>query len=288
MIYDKNGNEIADVYDKTGRLLLEAFDKDGNNVLNDSNVITVANYNVGQYYIGNGYTIPTANKTEYTNLQTTIFNNIKPDICCMQEATNVFCQDGTLADTFLSRWFRNIETTSGGINYQAHKIATKNRSISGYESIDFVNGRTNYLTYEKCYVMVNGKNVCIMNTHLSTGTYNRAQAQELLSAVENEKYFILCGDFNTVISSLSDSDYINTIKPFIDAGYADANCGAFGIFPTYYADADPDAEYKPATDHIIVSDNITINNAYVDTTKLTDGIDAKIDHIPLIAELVIN
>lgn len=29
-------------------------------------------------------------------------------------------------------------------------------------------------------------------------------------------------------------------------------------------------------------------NAYVNTTKLTDGISDKIDHIPFVAELIVN
>ena len=36
------------------------------------------------------------------------------------------------------------------------------------------------------------------------------------------------------------------------------------------------------------SSNITIKDMYADTTKLTDGITDKIDHLPLIAELIIN
>lgn len=290
MIYSKNGISLSDVYEKNGSSLSQAFDVNGTRVYGGgaSNTLRVVNYNVGQWYIGNGYAIPTANKSEYTALQTTIFNQLDADICCMQEATDAFCQDGTLANPFLGAWFDDIDTTNGDVNYKAHKIATKGYSMSGYESIDFVNGRTNYMTYEKCYVNVGGKNVCILNTHLSTGTYHNAQAAELLETVSNEEYFILCGDFNTVIESLSDSDYVNCIKPFIDAGYSDANCGAFGIFPTYYATSDPNADYKPATDHIIVSSNISIKNAFVNTVKLTDGIEAKIDHVPLVAVLEIN
>lgn len=292
MIYNINGDSLSSAYNVSGTGISKAYNSSGTKVFDNgstSSTIRIANYNVGQWYIGNGYTIPTTYKTDYTNLQTTIFNNIDVDICCMQEATDTFCQDGTLASAFLPTWFDDVNTTTGDVNYQAHKIATNGIGMTDYESINFTNGVSNYLTYEKCYVTLNSKTVCIFNTHLSTNqTYQVAQSGELLTAVAEEEYFILCGDFNTVIEDKTEADYTYCIKPFLDAGYSDANCGDFGIFPTYYADSDPNADYKPATDHIIVSSNITITNAWVETTKLTDDLEHKIDHVPLVAELTIN
>lgn len=288
-VYNKNGNALLSVYGKNGSALTHAYDKDGDLVYTSGGVaVRVMNYNVGQYYIGNGSPIPTASKSIYSALQTTIFNNQHPDICVMQEATDQFCADGTLADTFLSSWFDTFETTRGSIGYQAHKIATDGYEISNYTAVPFTNAVGNYPGYETCTITIGNKEVFFVNTHMSTTqSYQEAQCAEILAAVANKERFVVCGDFNTVIESLSDTDYITCIKPFIDEGYADANCGSFGIFPTYYATADPNADYKPATDHIIVSSNIVIANAYVDTTKLTDGIDEKIDHVPLIADLII-
>lgn len=45
--------------------------------------------------------------------------------------------------------------------------------------------------------------------------------------------------------------------------------------------------YICATDHIFTSPNILIDEAYMDTTKRTDLIDEKVDHMPLVAHLII-
>lgn len=288
-IYNVDGNAISLCYNKNGNALQNAYDVNGNVIwASSASSLKVATYNVGQYYIGNSHPIPTEYKTEYTNLQTTIFNNIQPDICLMQEATNLFCADGTLANTFLSTWFDTFQTTRGDIGYQAHKVATGGITIEDYTEVAFTHAVGNYPGYETFYITVDGKRIFMVNTHMTTSqSYQEAQCTEILNAVAGKEYFIICGDFNTVISALNDEDYIKCIKPFIDLGYKDANCGRFGIFPTYYDTSDPNADYKPATDHIIVSPNITISDAWVNTTKLTDGLNDKIDHVPLVAELLI-
>ena len=288
MIYNINGIMINTVYGKTGDALADAYSIDGIPLINHD-VLRVLNYNVGQYYTGAGYPIPTADKSAYSALQTGMFNAIDADVCVMQESPDAFCADGTLADTFLGTWFSYIQTTRGTINYQAHKIATKNTPIANYQSVDFVNAVGNYPGYEKGYITVGGKTICLVNTHLSTTqSFQKAQAREILDAVANEEYFIVCGDFNTVIHALTDTDYTEIIKPFVDAGYNTANCGDFGIFPTYYRTSNPDDDYHPATDQIITSANITIVGVYSDKTKLTDGLNDKIDHLPFYADLIIN
>lgn len=287
-IYDVNGNSIALAYGLDNTLLGIIYDVNGDIVFSP-NTIKVMEYNVGQYHIGSGSLMPASEKETYADLQTTIFNNHNPDICLMQEATTNFCADGTIADDFLSTWFDTFRTSRGSIPYQGHKVATNGYSIVDYTDVPFINAVGNYPAYETFYITLNGKSVFFVNTHMSTNqTYQVAQCMEVLDAVSDKEYFVICGDFNTVITSaLNEEDYTDCIKPFLDAGYADANCGKFGVFPNYYATSDPNASYKPATDHIIVSSNIKIVNAYVDTTKLTDDIDDKIDHVPLIAELVV-
>lgn len=290
-LYDKDGNQLATCYDSSGSAITTAYDPNGNVVWIADRQIVVCNYNVGQWYIGSSERIPVDKKTEYTALQTAIFNNIRPDICLMQEATSTFCQDGTLAEDFLSQWFEYIEITRGNSGFQAHIMATKDIPIEDYTVVPFVNASGNYPGYETAYVTVNGKRIFLLNTHITTTqSTQEAQVAEVLAAVSQKEYFIIAGDFNTVIHDKTETDYINCIKPFVDAGYHTANCGAFGVLPTYRrtAEADPQDGYEPATDHIITSANIDIIDAYVETTKLTDNIAEKIDHIPLVAVLDIN
>lgn len=291
-LYDKDGNELVTVYDAEGNEVLTVYDAEGNVIWVADRQITVCCYNVGQWYIGSGSRIPTENKTEYTALQTTIFNNIRPDICMMQEAPTTFCKDGTLAADFLSTWFDDIHITRGAEGFKAHTMASHNLPIRDYTEVGFVNASGNYPGYETGYVTVNGHQIFLVNTHIVTTPQatQEAQVAEIRAAVADKEYFIICGDFNFVIHSLTDEDYTDCIKPFVDLGYHTANCGEFGIFNTYYrtAEADPEDGYKPATDHIITSSNIDIISVYVDTTKLTDNINDKIDHIPLVAVLDVN
>lgn len=286
-IYDVDGNALSSCYDVDGNALSKTYDVDGDVIWTAGpSPLKIATYNVGDWGWGSG-TISPEYKEDYLNLQNTIFTNINVDICGMQEYSNNFCTDGTKASVIVDNYFDYI-------NDSGYWRIGSNIPFDSFETLDYVTismagGSGDYAKYNKAYITIDGKSICIINCHFSTSQATQeAQAAEILSVALQEEYCIVCGDFNTVISALTDTDYINMIKPFIDEGFTDANCGAFGIFSTYYATSDPNADYKPATDHIIVSPNITIANAYVDTTKLTDGLDQKIDHIPLVAELLIT
>lgn len=286
-IYNISGNTLNACYNMEGNNLSSAYNVSGDDVWAESQSgLKVATYNVGDWGWGDG-TISADYKTDYLNLQNTIFTNIDVDICAMQEWSTRFCTDGTLSSVITDKYFDHLD----GSGYWAigSNFAFTSFQTLDYVSIDMSGGSGDYKKYNKAYVTIDGKSICLINCHFATHQATQeAQAAEILSIARQEPYCIVFGDFNTVISSLTDTDYVNMIKPFIDAGFTDANCGAFGILPTYYATNDPSAEYKPATDHIIVSSNITITNAYVDTTKLTDGLTQKIDHVPLVAVLSIN
>ena len=282
-IYNVQGNNLSACYSQTGSELNKAYNVNGSQIWTKTSTgIKVATYNVGDWGWGAGLIAPEY-KSDYLALQNTIFTNIDADICALQEWNVNFCTDGTLSSVVTSEYFDYLN----GTGYWAigSNIAFSSFNAYNYSTVS-VSG--DYAKYEKAYFNIGGIQVCLFNVHFDTDqTKQEAQCSEILTLANQENYVIICGDFNTVIESLSDTDYTTMIKPFIDDGYTDANCGAFGIFQTYYRTADPSDSYKPATDHIIVSSNITITNAYIDTTKLTDGLSQKIDHIPLVAELSI-
>lgn len=288
-VYNSNGDVVLTCFDSSGNTLGVVYDSVGNIISDEgSPLLKVATYNVGQFYSGNSNPIPTASKSAYSALQTSIFNNIKPDICLMQEATRLFCEDGTLSETFLSSWFDEFHLTRGDIGYQAHMIASKDMSVDDYTEHSFTDAVGNYPGYETGYITFNDKRIFICNTHISTSqSYQEAQCAEMLQLVADKESFILCGDFNTVIFDKTEEDWVNCIKPFADAGYNLANCGSFGIMPTYWATSSPNPSdgYTPATDFIITSSDISILYASTDKTKLTDGLNDKIDHVPLFAVL---
>ncbi len=282
-VYSKDGNTISTLYDKNGLLINQAYDINGQ-IIHQSTApdIRVATYNVGGWYIGSGTNVPTESKEDYVNLQQSILSAINADIVCFQEYWDTFCADGTTADSVIGSYFTQKEKTRSTSTWNGHVIASNGYVLSDYASTDFVNYYSNAPSWEKCYITVKGKNICIINTHLSTATggVKEPQSQEILDAVENEPYFIVLGDFNT-----ETTDYTAIVKKFVDAGYNSANLnGSEYHFNTYYTTA---GVGKP-TDQIITSANIAISDVYVNPIKLTDDINDKVDHIPLIAELVIN
>ena len=299
-IYDKSGNILNLCRAIDGSVPSHAYNLNGDAIWNkDLIILKVANYNVGDWYIGTHTYVPTAKKTEYENLQRTIFGNIDVDVCCMQEAPPKFCQDGTMASVILDDFFEYIETaaayTSSTIPY---RTIGSNIEIEDFESITFPSGASYDTTrsYEKFYITVGGKRICVISSHLAlVHSYAVRQAAEMLQAVSGEDYFIIMGDYNTRIYPTDPDykqteDYIDMIKPYIDAGCHSANL-THEVFYTYgstswedYMNGDG---YICATDHIFTSPNILIDEAYMDTTKRTDLIDEKVDHMPLVAHLII-
>lgn len=282
-VFNVNGNTITSLYGKEGSLIDNAYDVNGNLIFAPSSAdLRVATYNVGGWYIGSGTNVPTDRKTEYVNLQQSILSAVNADIVCFQEYWDIFCQDGTTAESVIGSYFTQIETTRAYSTWNGHSIVGNGYTLSNYQSIDFVHSYSAAPSYEKCYITVGGKTVCVFNTHLSTaaGGQKEPQSQEMLEAVANEPYFILMGDFNT-----ETTDYDDIVKKFVDAGYNSANLnGSEYHFNTFYTST---GVGKP-TDQIITSANIEIVYAYVNTIKLTDGLGDKIDHIPFVAELAIH
>lgn len=285
-IYNKNGTIIATCYGKDGSALSAAYDVSGTQVWTSApTTIKVGTYNVGDWGWGSGLP-PVADKETYLALQNTLFSEIDVDICAMQEWSASFCSDGTQSSVVTSQYFEYLQG-------QTYWAIGSNIAFDGFQVMNYTtcSPSGDYAKYEKAFFEISGRQVCLINCHFDTAqSMQEAQAAEILTVASGEEYCIVCGDWNTVIHSMTDTDYTVMVKPYIDAGFTDANCGAFGIFPTYYRTSSPNPSdgYKPATDHILASSNITILDAYVNTTKLTDGIDQKIDHVPLVAVLQIN
>lgn len=287
-IYDKNGNSLLTVYGVDGVVLSQAYDINGNPLLDTGNLLKVMTYNVGHWYIGTTELVPTAKKTEYFDLHNGMLTRNEPDILFLQEARNAYCADGTSASAILSPHFDDIKSTSITQWYIGHEICTKNLPIQNYTSHRFTRNRGNYPTFETAQISFDGKTINLINTHNDYyADYQPSEISDLLSAISGMEYFILCGDFNInlAVEDTSDDQYTINVKPFVDAGCHVGNCVKDWI-PTYFGTASPTG--GKFTDQFITSPNINIVSLYADTTKLTDGLGEKIDHIPLIATLQIN
>ena len=289
MIYDKNGSSLTSAYDKDGTALTSAYDKNGTLVYTSTTeTLKVMTYNVGQWYIGTSAKVPTAKKADYSAIHNHAFSTYQPDVLFLQEALSTWCDDGSLTSDLLAPYFDNTESSRTTTSYQGHYICTNGYPISNYEIHDFTSHGGNYPSFESCEITVGGKVITLINTHNDYSTvYQSSEVADLLNFVSDLDYFVLCGDFNIGLSveDTTDSQYVNNVKAFLRAGYNVGNC-VVGWIPTYFSTAEPTGGMF--TDEIITSQNITISNLYADTTKLTDAISDKIDHIPLIAELVVT
>lgn len=286
-IYNINGVALESAYQKSGESAETAYNVLGDVVFESGERVTlkIMSYNVGQWYIGDGNRVPTDKKTEYFNLQDGTFSTYHPDILFMQEYLNTWCQDGSASSQLLSPYFDNQQSTNDTNAYKGHSICSNGIALSNYTSHNFTTNKGNYPTFESAEIMVSGKTITIVNTHNDyVLSYQQQEVTDLLAFLANLDSFILCGDFNIDLSveETTGDQYQNSVKRFLDAGYNVGNC-VLDWIPTYFGTSSPTG--GKFTDQIVTSADIRIDSIYADTTKLTDGIGDKIDHLPLIAEV---
>ena len=237
-------------------------------------VFSIMTYNVGNWYNGSGQRVPDTKHDSYYELQKSIIDRYEPDILCTQEYMS------HLGEEILAEKYYSIANALETSAYDGKAICT-NRTLEGAENIYFAQTDACKRNYEKAYIYLNGRKVCVISAHLATSAaICKQEAVELLNAVSDEEYFILCIDSNVDAHDTTSDLYVGSLKLFVDAGYKLCNGGEFGIFNTY---ADNE---NGAIDNIIVSDNISIKSVVMDTQK--EGLEDGSDHYPLIAYVEIG
>lgn len=272
-VYNVDGLGISSVYSVGSGLLNQAYDVNGNGILHD---LSVMSYNV-QRFNGINSQLP---------MQQSIIRKYEPDIIGFQELGS-----GDMPSIGVSMCsdyqYQNlgVQTNKTGL---VSKLMMQNVVNAVFTS---QSGETR--GYNKAYINVNGKTICWINTHLeyasATAKYN--QMTEIFNMAELETYVIITGDFNSKCLAVTDGDYINQYKMFVDAGYNLANCSPTVGFTKTWTDAtsaDSVADLTDPCDSIIVSSNITIKRIVFDTTKFDFLNGSAIDHIPIIAYLDVN
>lgn len=282
-VFNVSGSPTDVAYAVSGNMLSQAYDIDRNPLLGTRLPLNVMTYNVQWFTRINGQTA----------MQQNIIDTYKPSIIGLQELST----DGTIpavGQTVLSGYGTKVMSNHKNYLGIASKIA-----LSGTTSTDFTNqdpedmsryGETR--AYMKTYFTFNGKRVCLINTHLAviTASYIYAQMAEVFALAEQEEYVIITADFNTSFSSFDSAMYLNTFKQFVDAGYNLVNNSpAVGITKTYSSSATATSlsELMSNPDSIIVSHNIGIESRVFDTTKFSYLDGNPIDHIAVIATLLI-
>lgn len=285
MIYGVDGVSVSAVYTKNGVELTQAYDIDGIGLIPFS--LKVMTYNVGQWYVGGGDNVPADKDADYYLLQNGMIADADADILFLCEYWDIFSKSERTALSMLSQYYPYVVTKSGGGGYFGRAICSK-YPITNYVSHQYSNETSRY--FDSATVTVNGEEITAVVTHLNYNA-NRsirvAQLDQLISFLQTLDTFICCGDYNMLdCKSTSGADYIAMMQPLLNAGFHCANCADFGFLETY--SDQPTGTYTGCLDNIVTSSNIQITNALVDTSKLTDSIADKTDHMPLIAELTIN
>ena len=282
MIYDIDGNIISTAYDINGDQLTQCYDIDGNPLLSGES-LKVMTYNVGRF----------TNFNSQQAMQNAIITNNEPDIIGMQElGSGSISSVGT---NMLSDYaVKQLSNHNNKILMVSKTIQLSNLVIADFVHQDpkdeQLYGETR--AYMKADIDVNGKNVTWINSHLAfnTKSVQYEQMGEIFTMAEQCDRVIITADFNSGDINASSDDYIYMYKQFVDAGYNLANCSPSAGFTKTYTgltSASSLADFEKCTDSIIVSGNIAINQVIFDTTKLSYQNGQSIDHIPVVAKLII-
>ena len=291
-VYDKNGRALNTIYNKDGTSISSAYDINGNIVFSRDTTIKVATYNVGQWYLGNHDNVPVNLDSTYYALQNGMISSINADILLLEEYTKQFSKLPRTAISMLEQYYPYIHE-QGGDNPTAStsvgRCVCSKYPITNYTTHTYTQGSPFY--FDSCNITIGDNVFMVIVTHLHwasglTDSIREQEIAELINFASDYSNVIIGGDFNTALStSLTEAQYQYAynafVKPFIDAGFNSANFKDFGNMVTCIDGSN--VEYL--LDTIYTSPNISITNAYVDTTKETDQIVEKIDHMPLVATI---
>ena len=288
-IYNIDGDSLNSAFSSESQLSV-AYDINGNQVWSaeppvPSN-LKVMSYNVGGWYIGSGTNVPSYLDATYYALQNRMLADNDPDILCLQEYWTNFSPTRT-AVSMLQQYFPYIHEQNGNSTYFGRCICSK-YPITNYTTHTFASDPNRY--YDSCTITIGGEEITVITTHFATNRVDRTlQIAELLDYVSTLDKFIAGGDFNTYhCLDSSGADYIGVIQPKLSAGYNIANCyGNQSTFKVTYSELPDNDTNNRMLDNIITSSDLAITSASVDTTKLTDGINERVDHMPLFAGLTL-
>lgn len=290
MIYGVNGSPLAAAYDSGGERVAQAYDIDGNPLLTPD--LVVMTYNV-EWFTGIN-----AN----TAMQKSIMDEYEPDVVGWQELQPKY--SSTIPTTMLNTILPNHTHMMG--DFGNKNGFSTNIPMSNFTTVPFAvqaNESANWdgQSYSTATITVKGKEIFVVTAHNTTETLGgreavNAQSMEVFEALQGHEYFILLCDLNTVCRSTEHWQWDGFMKAFYDAGYNIINCVPQGGIGGEFSDigtwtrSSGDGTWSP-NDNIMTSSNIIIMDwAAPRTQKVAVGTQTgqKIDHIPMIARLIIN
>ena len=236
-------------------------------------VICFIGYNCGGWYIGTGGEVPMDKMTSILKTQKSIISRYNPDIMCIAEYHEYFTEKYASDGLVLSDYFDYTHYIDGQQTYVGKCIASKN-PMESYSSGIIYTG----WNYFKSYTYINGKKVCIINTHLPSVVEQEVidSIPAILELISKEEYFILYADMNVDAMHKETDLYARTYGEFEKAGYKISNNGKIGTYRSITG------KYS-SIDDIITSPNINLKSIMVDKQKEENSDFTRLDHFPLIA-----
>lgn len=271
-MYRYNGEQIQTAYGVNGEALAQAYDVYGNPLITTYD-LAVMTYNV-QHFSG---------RNSNQAMQERILQAYQPDIVGLQElGSGTMPALGVTLFADYENQFLGSDTNKSGI---VSKYALTNPAFTAYtQKASETRG------YEKTYITVNGKQIALFNTHvetISSMTVHNAQLKQLFDDMQTETSFIALGDFNAETHSKTDSEYINGLQQFVDAGYHMVNWKDGFTDSWFNGTTVTGSNYKCPCDNIITSQDINIVRWVYDPIKLEYESGA-IDHIAVVAYLEVT
>jgi endonuclease/exonuclease/phosphatase family metal-dependent hydrolase len=198
----------------------------------------VMQWNVGHWAMGTSYTSNltpetfAAKKMKYRQM----LNNANADIICCCEWSENVVNAGSGYDAMKARdelfcqyAHQDVGTLSSATSYMRTSHFSNMPPVAMKETVynDTVAAGRYFHTVD---FKINGKIIKVVATHLDWNQgehgaeYRQSQMEQLISTFANEKYVIICADWNC-----DESEF----DQFITAGYQMANHGYLGDLPTY-------------------------------------------------------
>lgn len=230
---------------------------------------TVVSWNIGHFALGKKKytTIEYGDAEKRQKVYRGLVNNVDADIFCVEEYNPEFVMATDSTPTIFARdaVFAAYDKAVIGekYNYNCNAVFSNGFKVLGSEEKWF-----SVMVQKRYYLVVNvlldGDRVKVVSTHLDWNekengkAYRKQQMQELIDAFKNDKYVILCADWNAGTGDEYDV--------FAKAGYQLANHGFMGDINTCGAGPNP---LHPC-DNIIVK-GFSVNNVEVENRPdLTD------------------
>lgn len=231
--------------------------------------ITVASWNIGHFALGkSGDTKLTHAVLDfYKQTYRTYFNDLNADILALVEYNPLMVnatesQAAVDAHEAILSNYRDAQI-GPKYDYNCNAIFSNGIEVLRTDTVLF-----SKMVQKRYYLVttmrLDGDIVKVVSTHLdwnqgeNGAPYRAIQIQELIEAFKNDKYVIMCADWNTSKSEEFDA--------FIEAGYDMANHGYLGDIFTYPAGSAPRSCY----DNIITKGFAHSNVKVINNVMLSD------------------